>query len=1559
MKLDLNLFEKLHDTNRHLPWIKTVKERHGSVETSSLQQVEAINKSGVYRVGLLSNLSLSYQQVEGQENKEYRKKMSQVDLDELRSKLMLISKSSESKEAVDKFTYDLQMAERLKVAVQSLYDSGCNLYRKMIIQVFCNPVRKRKVEVDFGNGGLLFGDQDLSKELPTLAAFLEKSLDDWNTHLEKLRNRFSSLNFFRTDQLVELSESIASCLYGEEMPMKSNMILSLMSKNITTAEIRQTFNDVLNNQKEDDIEVIEVSTEDIIQQLVQEYCLEDATAKASVMANKGEIDLLVLSNWCLENQLEEEIIEELCNEYDKYHNFQKEEVVESSQTFSQYTKHAVERASEEENATLEEKLKGLWKNFLESVETEHTADFLSFTCLGNGLQIIHESNADPLNRSYPEYLTQGKPNLVIASREDIHQVALTIYNHDDEKTLPSMDEVLICNGDTTREDVELICRRAFNDTAGKIFAVLYADKLDFNTSIAVENLFLSANIQNRNYKLIFICCKDSVSMSYLATALDKYKTQMPQFKEATRIKTYLEKHLQRKGIAVERAPTSMRMIVSQRAGMGKSLQIQRVSEELKFRQEIVELHDDKVDKSALISRWLRASSRFKDPTLFHVDITPSVGPSRNDLLFSLVVLGGIQDSQGKVWACNRKKDMYMFEMTDKSSEDFSKLLPRTTCLSPLQSLNTMQEQKLESSRFPIKDRDSSNLMQLMDQGKFTSAAFQRPANYILRFFGNSDLDRYHYSPTDPPGSQIGYLELLLNPRACPIMDPSWAELTYFVSFLNFQLESCEKSIFCNQFQDEWQNLQFKRFVIKFMMHSSKDFATRSLEISDESDERIPEISERRRWETSPHPYIFFNDDGITMSFFGICLDRNLNLVHPENPREILEERIMTPNLHQLLKVQNHKDPIPMFNMNFDNLSKQDKLRLLCRVLGVEEHNLRDTTSSNGELLDPDPTYKLTSDNVKKLLAMYMRFKTKIPVVCMGETGCGKTRMIKYLCDLIRGFKKNFKNMIIFKVHGGVTHETVKQRVTKAIEMAEVNAIQGIPLTVMFFDEANTTNAIGSIKEVMMDRLNDGQRILETSTLQFICAVNPYRRHTDTMIKKLEGAGLGYHIKAENTKDTLGTIPLRQLVYRVHTLPLSMVPLVWDFGSVSKTNEAKYITQMVDNVSVKLRLSGSVQTSISEALQNSQEFMRKQQDECSFVSLRDVERALKNLEWFYSKIEIFLPLMQKETQISLQEVTTINIAFLLAAGISYHARLEKERGKYSRMIWKVLNLRNQPEDILDVVVGACQDVFINEIKLDSTIAKNTALKENVWMMVICIELKIPLFLVGKPGSSKSLAKTVVGDVMQGQNSYSQLFRDHFKEIHMVSFQCSPLATSEGIVGTFRQCQKYQQKKDLNHLTSVVILDEVGLAEDSPKMPLKALHPLLEDGCVDEDEPSLDKKVSFVGISNWALDPAKMNRGILLSRMPPDEQDLIKIGRGIGDKKYAQLTDPLVPDLVAGYLAVYNSQEREYFGLRDFYSLIKMVSGQVKTSQKALSYRSVELCVMRNFGGNYKKKKISSS
>ena len=47
-------------------------------------------------------------------------------------------------------------------------------------------------------------------------------------------------------------------------------------------------------------------------------------------------------------------------------------------------------------------------------------------------------------------------------------------------------------------------------------------------------------------------------------------------------------------------------------------------------------------------------------------------------------------------------------------------------------------------------------------------------------------------------------------------------------------------------------------------------------------------------------------------------------------------------------------------------------------------------------------------------------------------------------------------------------------------------------TIVFFDEANTTDSIGLIKELMCDRLKD-QRLKEYANLTIVAACNPYRR----------------------------------------------------------------------------------------------------------------------------------------------------------------------------------------------------------------------------------------------------------------------------------------------------------------------------------------------------------------------------------------------------------------------------------------------------------------------------------
>ena len=64
---------------------------------------------------------------------------------------------------------------------------------------------------------------------------------------------------------------------------------------------------------------------------------------------------------------------------------------------------------------------------------------------------------------------------------------------------------------------------------------------------------------------------------------------------------------------------------------------------------------------------------------------------------------------------------------------------------------------------------------------------------------------------------------------------------------------------------------------------------------------------------------------------------------------------------------------------------------------------------------------------------------------------------------------------------------------QAEELARKNKEKNLD-TVLFFDEANTTEALDMIKEVMVDRRVRGAKIGEgKDRLQFIAACNPYRR----------------------------------------------------------------------------------------------------------------------------------------------------------------------------------------------------------------------------------------------------------------------------------------------------------------------------------------------------------------------------------------------------------------------------------------------------------------------------------
>jgi hypothetical protein len=262
----------------------------------------------------------------------------------------------------------------------------------------------------------------------------------------------------------------------------------------------------------------------------------------------------------------------------------------------------------------------------------------------------------------------------------------------------------------------------------------------------------------------------------------------------------------------------------------------------------------------------------------------------------------------------------------------------------------------------------------------------------------------------------------------------------------------------------------------------------------------------------------------------------------------------------------------------------------------------------------------------------------------------------------------------------------------------------------------------------------------------------------------------------------------------------------------------------------------------------------------------------------------------------------------------------------------------------------QILFASELNLPEASARNQALRENAFMGIVCLQLSIPVFFIGKPGSSKTLAKTAIENTLTSTNRC--LLFEHLKPVTMLTFQCAPHTTSEDILLTFRKAERLPGRA-----IRAVCLDEVGLAEDSKHLPLKVLHQLLDDSVKRRQASQIDvdgvlPPISMLGISNWALDPAKLNRGLWILRDSPDTEELIVSATGIlnshhGDQHVIQLLRPLAEV----YQELYNQQGTaegggtavEMFGLRDFYSLIKLIS--CHTSVQKLRRRDLEMCIRR--------------
>eukprot|EP00767_Chilomastix_cuspidata_P001602 gnl/Chilomastix_cuspidata/1726.p1 GENE.gnl/Chilomastix_cuspidata/1726~~gnl/Chilomastix_cuspidata/1726.p1 ORF type:complete len:4840 (+),score=1675.61 gnl/Chilomastix_cuspidata/1726:186-14522(+) len=678
----------------------------------------------------------------------------------------------------------------------------------------------------------------------------------------------------------------------------------------------------------------------------------------------------------------------------------------------------------------------------------------------------------------------------------------------------------------------------------------------------------------------------------------------------------------------------------------------------------------------------------------------------------------------------------------------------------------------------------------------------------------------------------------------------------------------------------------------------------------------------------------------------------------------------------------HRRRAPSTSVN--EMSSAELARMVTRAVGHE-----DAFFSGGA---PSPAmqtvlsnYCFTQDNTFKMLNIFVRLQSNCPVVLIGESGIGKTELLRTLA-LLSGI-----DLYVIQVHAGTGARELEEKISSFIAAAKKAP------SWLFFDEANTTPDIFKIESAIFERVIGHTDIPDN--FNFIVAANPYRR--------LSAAerDLFKEYKKPKAKES-------QYAYTVFPLPQSLLSIAFDLGALATETFTQYARKILkqlfnkDNFPSKIRpFRKPLKRTVLEAIVYSQGISK----ELGLgFSLREVKRFEKLFLWFMTTHR-----SAAEPRMVFKQFV---YSFVLGISFVYYYRLPTPelRRRYSSAVQAMYRALMQEceaqigrpkeaseasddlsfsfddliEDQDDVPArdthleenyndmkkldsdDIIRAIFFEEanayakhfINLPPGIAMNMSLTENLFFMLVCIFNRLPLFIIGKPGTSKTLSAALISTKLKGKESDNAFLRT-LPRVDITTYQGSSSSTSEGITMAYEQLlamsdeQRKFEKSGKQKIFSVFQFDEIGLAEHTgQRNALKTLHSILEP-----ERAQDGSKIAFIGITNYSIDYAKLSRAVILVKPDPDEDDLIttadKIFSSFHTEEAARGAFSLkeaLPEITRGYTSLIQAQRAQdsacaVFGLRNYYTLVKDLAAErlpASPTQADVSKR-ISLLIRKNF------------
>ena len=799
----------------------------------------------------------------------------------------------------------------------------------------------------------------------------------------------------------------------------------------------------------------------------------------------------------------------------------------------------------------------------------------------------------------PVDVIPGEINLVVApTPTQTLPTLLSMYAR--LERVPLASECLFCTESTTLEEVMLLVRRCFDDARMATGGEAQGEVQSKRRSCLVNANALSHSMQQHvvnhitdqvrsqyeleGFELVILC---SESRCLFADS----------FRRHERIIVPLDKDTETKLVgaifpdiwSADQANPYVKVFTADKVGVGKTFQARRSArEECPAGQgeehvSSVPMSNQTETADALLG-YLREQT-YQTPHAYHINVAATCSSACDYLLFQLVVVNDLVDKSGRhYWPVSR--DAFFIELpSEKNLATGGVPLTDTLqfCMSlPMREIS-MQTDPLDTEQAEV--QLVAKYLYNLDRG---SLAGEAPRDFIA----GREPPLAHEHCITALSAHLPTINVEGGAEHS-VLDESMILTMTFVRFLHSMLSVID-NVFMNA---EWGGMlgkeslramgkpDFKERLVRSLIQTSKEYAGRT--ISPYS--LLPEQAKAMGLEPVAGGKAF----GLMASW----LSRPMILPTPASTYELLcLDPATVPHEIKSYWGEGFTGISGFKFKDYTQITKAEAQQLLQRLTGVR---------AAGPLVEQKfSSFVLTIDNILKMVAVYFRVSAGISVVIMGETGCGKTFSISYLSA--------FLSIPFFKldVHGGIGEPEVKEFMVEPIRLAQDGSTVWV-----FLDEVNTCDALGLFKEMLCDHTMDGK--LLPSSLKILAACNPYRVRPPSMLRS---GGLTV-VKDDGDKSAMRS----DLVYVVHPLPETLLDYVWDYGTLNKEEEKRYIASMLRTEFEKMKrgaddMAGAQLESFialfAETVVNAHEFLRSYYDgEVSVVSLRDVARCIKLFAWF--------------------------------------------------------------------------------------------------------------------------------------------------------------------------------------------------------------------------------------------------------------------------------------------------------------------------------------------------------